>query len=230
MIESLDYTNPYDFQHPHRHDYFEIIFISEGFGNQQIDFTSYHMEAGQLFMIYPGQIHLMQRENAKGIIIQFRKNIFEFITPLKHYRLYFPNSAFNLSKETFDHLYDLTGHMRILLQNKDLSNLSTYKAYSYLQILLITLSEQYTEKQLIQGSQIITSFLSLLPQYIYSRKKVSEYCVLLNCNSEKLNLACKTTLGKSALELIHEELILEIRRLLLLGDQSLKEIAFILNF
>ncbi|MEG1019886.1 MAG: helix-turn-helix transcriptional regulator [Myroides sp.] len=230
MIESLDYTNPYDFQHPHRHDYFEIIFVSKGHGKQQIDFNTYQMEAGQLFMIYPGQIHLMQRDSAKGIIIQFRKNIFEFITPLKHYRLYFPNSAFNLPKETFNHLYDLAGHMQVLLQNKNLSNLATYKAYSYLQILLITLSEQYTDQQLVQGSQIITSFLSLLPHYIYSHKKVSEYCTLLNCSSEKLNSACRTTLGKSALELIHEELILEIRRLLLLGDQSLKEIAFLLNF
>lgn len=230
MIELLDYDNPYDFQNLHRHNYFEIIFILEGEGKQQIDFTTYKMEAGKLFMIYPGQIHLMQRESAKGIIIQFTKNIFEFITPLKHYHLYFPNSAFNLSKEIFNHLYDLTKHMRILLQDKDLSNLSTYKAYSYLQILLITLSEEYPEKQLVQDSQIITSFLSLLPQYIYSHKKVSEYCILLNCNSDKLNFACKTTLGKSALELIHEELIIEIRRLLVLGDQSLKEIAFMLNF
>lgn len=230
IVETLDYNNPYDFQRPHRHDYFEIIFVADGYGKQQIDFTSYPMEKGQLFMIYPGQIHLMQRETAKGTIIQFRKDIFEFITPLKHYRLYFPNSVFNLPKETFDHLYDLTRHMISLLKDKDLSRLSTYKAYSYLQILLITLSEQYSDKELVHGSRLITTFLSLLPQYIHTKKKVSEYCTLMNCSTEKLNVVCKSTLGKTALELIHEELILEIRRLLLLDEQSLKEIAFVLNF
>jgi len=53
---------------------------------------------------------------------------------------------------------------------------------------------------------------------------------LLDCSRDKLNLACKTAFGKSALELIHEELLLEIRRLLVLGELSLKEIAFALNF
>lgn len=230
IIEPLDYANPYDFHRPHRHDYFELLFVSEGQGRQQIDFTAYPMEAGQLFTIYPGQVHLMQRGTAKGMIIQFRKNIFEFIAPLKHYRLYFPNSVFNLSRETFDHLYDLTGRMMTLLQDKDLSTLSTYKAYSYLQIILITLSEQYSEKELVHGPQTIITFLSLLPQHIHTHKKVSEYCSLMNCSAEKLNLACRTILGKTALELIHEELILEIRRLLLLGEHSLKEIAYELDF
>lgn len=230
IIEPLDYANPYDFHQLHRHDYFEILFVTEGQGRQQIDFTAYPMAAGQLFTIYPGQVHLMQRGTAKGMIIQFRKDIFEFITPLRHYRLYFPNSVFKLSKETFDHLYDLTGRMMVLLQDSDLSALSTYKAYSYLQIILITLSEQYSEKELVQGPHTIISFLSLLPQHIHTHKKVSDYCNLMNCSAEKLNLVCRSTLGKTALELIHEELMLEIRRLLLLQEKSLKEIAFELDF
>lgn len=230
IIEPLDYPNPYDFHRPHRHDYFELIFVTSGQGRQQIDFTAYAMERGKIFTIYPGQVHLMQRGTAKGILIQFRKNIFEFITPLKHYRLYFPNSVFDLTDESFEHLYVLAERMMALLQDEDLSRLSIYKAYSYLQIILITLSEQYSEKELLHGPQTIITFLSLLPQYIHTHKKVSEYCALMNCNAEKLNLACRATLGKTALELIHEELILEIRRLLLLGEQSLKEIAFQLDF
>jgi AraC-like DNA-binding protein len=230
IIEPLDYPNPYDFHRPHRHDYFELIFVTSGSGKQQIDFTPYPMEGGQLFTIYPGQVHLMQRGTAEGIIIQFRKDIFEFIVPLKHYRLYFPNSVFNLDKDTFLHLNDLATRMMELLQKDDLSALSIYIAYSYLQIILITLSEQYSEHVLVEGPRTIIRFLSLLPQHIYTHKKVSEYCSLLNCSAEKLNHECKSTLGKTALELIHEELMLEIRRLLLLGELSLKEIAFEINF
>lgn len=230
VIEPLDYPNPYDFHRPHRHDYFELIFVTAGTGKQQIDFTPYSMESGQLFTIYPGQVHLMERGSAEGLIIQFRKDIFEFIVPLKHYRLYFPNSVFNLDRDTFLHLHDLAGRMFGLLQQEDLSQLSIYTAYSYLQIILITLSEKYSHNVLLQGPRTTIRFLSLLPQHIHTRKKVSEYCALLNCSAEKLNLECKTTLGKTALELIHEELMLEIRRLLLLGDLSLKEIAFALNF
>lgn len=229
IIEPLDYPNPYDFHRPHRHDYFEIILVNGGTGSQQIDFTQYDIKAGELFTVYPGQVHLMDRQSATGLLIQFRKDIFEFLHPVKHYLLYFRNPVFRPDAETFLHLYSLTERIMELLGKEDLSPLSIHKAYSYLQIILITLSELRPETAM-QGNHTVTQFLSLLPQNIRGRKKVSEYCDLLGCSSDKLNQCCKTSLGKTALELIHEELLLEIRRLLALGSLSLKEIAFELNF
>lgn len=231
IIEPLDYPNPYDFHQAHRHDYFEIILVKSGNGFQLIDFSPYNIKEGQLFTIYPGQVHLMERKTAQGMIIQFKKDIFEFIHPLKHSHLYFAEASFDLDKETFTHLYDMTESIWDLLQKEDLTPLSIHKAYSYLQIILITLIEKHCNNTVdIQGHQVVTQFLSLLPQNIKTKKKVSEYCDLMNCSSDKLNLACKNRLGKTALKLIHEELILEIRRLLLLNQLSLKEIAYELNF
>lgn len=230
IIEPLDYPNPYDFHHPHRHDYFEIILIKSGNGFQIIDFAPYDIQGGQLYTIYPGQVHLMQRNTAQGMVIQFRKNIFEFIHPLKHSHLYFSQPKFELDEETFSHLYDLTEGIWQLLQKEDLSALSIHKAYSYLQIILITLTELHSNNANLQVQQVATQFISLLPQHIRSKKKVAEYCDLMGCSADKLNLACKNGLGKTALKLIHEELILEIRRMLLLNQLSLKEIAYELNF
>lgn len=230
VIEPLDYPNPYDFHTPHRHDYFEIIFVESGKGSQYIDFKPHTIKGGQLFTVYPGQVHLMQRDTAQGLLIQFRKDVFEFIHPIKHYHLYFSDPTFNPDAETFAHLYEMAEQMLQLLQTEDLSPLSIYKAYSYLQILLISLSELHEERVTLAGHHLITQFLSLLPQNIYQRKKVSEYCDLMGCTPEKLSHACKTGLGKNPLELIHEELMLEIKRLFLLSDLSLKEIAFELNF
>ncbi|MCO6148579.1 helix-turn-helix transcriptional regulator [Flavobacterium sp. NRK1] len=230
IIEPLDYPNPYDFHTPHRHDYFEIILVKSGNGFQLIDFTPYDIHAGQLFTVYPGQVHLLQRNSAEGMIIQFRKDIFEFIHPLKHSHLYFSQPAFNLDNYTFSHLYSLTKNIWQLLQKEELSPFSIHKAYSYLQIILITLTELHNDTVSLQEHQIVTQFLSFLPQNIKSKKKVSEYCDLMGTNADKLNFACKNSLGKTALKLIHEELILEIRRLLLLNQLSLKEIAYELNF
>lgn len=230
IIEPLDYPNPYDFHHPHRHDYFEIILVKSGNGFQLIDFAPYNIQSGQLFTVYPGQVHLMERNTAQGMLIQFRKNIFEFIHPLKHSHLYFSQPAFNLDNETFAHLYDLTESIWQLLQQEELSPLSIHKAYSYLQIILITLTELHCTSADMHTPQVVTQFLSLLPQYVRSKKKVSEYCDLMGCSADKLNIACKSSLGKTALKLIHEEQILEIRRMLLLNQLSLKEIAYELNF
>ena len=230
IIEPLDYPNPYDFHRPHRHDYFELIFVTGGQGRQQIDFSPYDIKGGQLYTIYPGQVHLMERGTADGLIIQFRKDIFEFIHPLKHYHLYYPEPVFNLEPDSFKHLHNLGERMLQLLEDPNLPHLSIYKAYSYLQIILISISESYQEKLPLHGPQTVMQFLSLLPQHISTRKKVAEYCNMMGCSPDKLNIACRAALGKTALELIHEELILEIRRLLLLGQLSLKEIAFELNF
>ncbi|MBF00709.1 helix-turn-helix transcriptional regulator [Flavobacterium coralii] len=230
IIELLDYKNPYDYHKPHRHDYFEIILVEQGEGKQFIDFAEYKISGGQLYAIYPGQIHLMHRNSATGLLIQFRKDIFKFLQPLKHYQLYFPKQVFNLDIESFTHLYDVAVRMMGLLENKELTPFTHHKLYSYLQIILISLPEFHEAKTDMLTTNIVTKFLSLLPQHIKTEKKVSDYCALIGCNTEKLNEACKASLGKTPLKLIHEELMLEIRRLMLLDELSLKEIAFELNF
>lgn len=230
VIEPIDYTNSYDFLKPHRHDYFEIILVKSGKGIQYIDFQSYEMKASQIFNVYPGQVHLMQRNTAQGLLIQFRKDLFEFIRPIQHYNLYFSNPVFNPDIQLFDHLYNLVEQISGLLTKENLSPTSIYKSYSYLQIILITLSEMQDEKLTTENYPSISQFLSLLSQNIYSRKKVTDYCKIMNCTQDKLNNICKTALGKTVLQLIHEELLLEIRRLFLLSPLSLKEIAFDLNF
>ena len=99
VIEELDYSNPYDFNALHRHDYFEIILVKSGEGEQLIDFSTYSMGSEQVFSIYPGQVHLMRRNTTTGLLIQFRKDIFEFMYPLKHHLLYTCSPVFDFSPD-----------------------------------------------------------------------------------------------------------------------------------
>ncbi len=230
VVEPLDYNNPYDYKSLHRHNYFEIIFVKEGNGSQLIDFTSHVMSAGDVFVIYPGQVHLMNRNTTNGILIQFRKDIFEYLHPLRHYQLS-AASRINTPATLFDHLYDIARRISELLRSSPLSPMSIHKAYSYLKIILISLIESVSDRiSNDKEHHILEEYLTLITTHIQTKKKVGEYSDLLNCSPDKLNDVCKRILGKSALELIHEELILEIRRLLLLNEFTLKEMAFHLNF
>src|SRR5690606_22801235 len=110
------------------------------------------------------------------------------------------------------------------------AGLSIHKAYSYLEIILITLIELHADKLPDRHSNLAIQFLSLVTQHLKTKRKVADYCDLMNCTSIKLNMVCKSSLGKTALILIHEELMLEIRRMILLNELSLKEVAFELNF
>ena len=126
VVESLNYPNPYDFNTPHRHDYFEIILIREGGGEQLIDFTQTGLQSNCVYTVYPGQIHLLKRENAEGLILQFRKDIFDFIFPIQYHYLYFPQAGLQLDEDTFRHLYGIAENIRLLNTQQQLSPLSTH--------------------------------------------------------------------------------------------------------
>lgn len=231
VVESIDYNNPYDHKALHRHDYFELIMVNGGRGKQIIDFESYDIQSNEIYLIYPGQVHLMERQSSTGILLQFKKDIFEYIKPIKHYHLYLKGGLIPCNKTTFEQVYTTANFIKDIVKSPTPTKYSTQKACSYLQIVLLTIAE-LSESELSHNkdSHLLEEYLSLLNSNIRSHKKVSEYCGLIGCTSEKLNEACRTGLGKTALELVHEELILEIRRLLLLNEYSFKEVAYELNF
>jgi AraC family transcriptional activator of pobA len=229
-VESLDYTNAYDFHSAHRHDYFEVILIKKSGGTQLIDFTKYELNEGSAFVVYPGQVHLLKRTTAEGIILQFRKDIFEYIFPIKHHLLYFRNPEMRLASEEFTHLYDLAGHIDKLNRKSDLSSVSSHKPFSYLQIILLSLLEHQNVTEERQHINFAGRFLELLNQQIKHKRKVRDFADMLSLNTERLTDLCKQSFGKTPLKLIHEELLLEIKRLILLNQFSLKEVAYELNF
>lgn len=231
VIEPLDYDNTYNYKVPHRHNYFEVMLIETSGGFQFIDLEKYTLDPGQVYTIYPGQVHLLQRGNASGWVIQFKKDIFQYLFPLKHHMLYFSTAITRLSETDFLHCKQLTLAMATLLRNDKLTTLCIEKAYSYLKIILITLIENTGETRFSEEQRIFAStFLALLEQHIGSKRKVAEYAELLHCSTDKFTQLCKVTFGKTPLKLIHEELLIEIHRRILLNTQSLKEIAFELNF
>lgn len=230
VIEPLDYQNAYDFHSAHRHDYFEIILVKQGDGHQFIDFTKTELKAEEVYTIYPGQIHLLNRKTAQGLLIQFHKNIFDFIFPIKHHHLYFQNPQIHLSLESFAHIYALTNQIFELCQTSNLSNLSIHKAYSYLEIILITLIENSNHSFELDDSNFVSKFLSLISEHTKEKRKVSDYAEMMNYSTDKLTALCKKCLGKAPLKLIHEELLIEIRRMMVVSDLSLKEISYELNF
>ena len=231
-VQPLDYANPYNYKQLHRHDYFEIILVKCGEGKQLIDFANLALSKGKVFTIYPGQIHLLKRNTADGLVLQFRKNIFEHLYPLKHHNFYNKLPEQYCDSDTFVHLYDLADRIRVILHGTaEMSPLSLQKACGYLHIILISLLEMQQERASDNKvSMTLAQFVSLITDHISEKKKVSEYAELMRCQPDKLNELCKKGFGRTALEIIHEELLLEIRRLLLLGELSLKEIAYELNF
>ena len=50
---------PYPQTRPHRHNYYEILFIEEGQGFHEIDFQTYIIQGAGMHFLMPGQVHLL---------------------------------------------------------------------------------------------------------------------------------------------------------------------------
>ncbi|MEY8758983.1 helix-turn-helix domain-containing protein [Chryseobacterium tongliaoense] len=229
FVESLDYNNPYDFTKIHKHDYFEILFIQKGGGSQLIDDQNFNLEDRSIFVIHPGQVHLLNRETAEGRIIQFGKDIFAHLFPVEFHHLLFKQPKIVVSEMDFFHLYSLTEHISKIMKQDEPSSLAIFKSYSYLQIILIHLIEKHCVMQ-TKNSSLATRFLELLSLHIKDKKNVVDYATMLYVSADTLNQHCKLNFGKTPLNLINEEVVKETKRLMLLGTHSIIEIAYELNF
>jgi AraC family transcriptional activator of pobA len=68
---------------PHRHTYYEILFIEEGQGFHEIDFHSYNIQGAGLHFLTPGQVHLLTFSTSfQGYIVAFSEDFYTFYNPV----------------------------------------------------------------------------------------------------------------------------------------------------
>ena len=65
----------------------------------------------------------------------------------------------------------------------------------------------------------------MLEKHIAIQKQVSHYTAMMNLSPYQLNEITKTSIGKTASELINEHIILEAKRYLLATTNQIKDIA-----
>ena len=68
-------------------------------------------------------------------------------------------------------------------------------------------------------------FLELLDKHIATHKQVSQYTDLMNLSAYQLNEITKSSIGKTASDLINEHILLEAKRYLLATTNQVKDIA-----
>ena len=76
----------------------------------------------------------------------------------------------------------------------------------------------------------VLTFKDLLEKQYKQSKLVAEYADKINISEKRLNQATAKILGKSPKEMIDDRILLEAKRLLVHGNQSIKEIGFQLSF
>ena len=107
---------------------------------------------------------------------------------------------------------------------------------SYLHLLLSKIYRLSIDRREIsfelshRNAGYLRAFRKSVKQSSSPMKSIREYAAELNITTVHLNRICQSTMGKSALEVVHDFLFLEAKKYIQHTDYSISEIAYRLNF
>lgn len=224
---------------PHRHDYYHMMYITNGVGEHSIDFKTFEIKPNAIFFVSPGQVHALRvSPDVEGYVISFNKDFFHLNNTQTRLDFPFFHSISNAPvvylssdkepkiSQTWDDLYE----------EYQLSHSSTVKMLKALfEVLLIRISRVYTQQPIHQETTVylttqLRTLESLIDTHFKTQKLLSDYANLMHVTPKHLNSICKKGLNKTVTNLIHERLLIEAKRLLLFTTNSITDITFELGF
>ncbi|MGB0871136.1 MAG: helix-turn-helix domain-containing protein [Flavobacteriales bacterium] len=229
-VKRIAYKNPYDFSVYHRHDYFELFLFETGFGGiQNIDFETFKIKSKSMYFVVPGQVHLLNRkQNETGHLIQFTKSFLEvslYPETLNIDYLMKQSSEISLSESQFNKMQSSINKLNEF-QNSE-GEYHKQKLKHQFALFIYEILELFKSNNLqSENLGIADRFSKLITQDVNKERSVVYYANLLEVSVNKLAKETKKALGKTPLKLIHEHLLLEIKRQMIFENKSHKELAF----
>jgi len=207
----------------------------------EVDFNSYPIKRGALFLMNPGQTHHWEfTEAAKGFIFFHSKEFYNLSFPNKNiddYPFFYTsyNLPFLLLKEKEIGLF--IGFFNLILEEFTLNKFMWHqKLVLIVDLLYIETTRLYIKNEqndihkIEKGVTWFRKLEQLIDQNFLTMKKASDYANELNVSTKHLNKVVVNTIGKTTTDLIHQRILLEAKRLLTHGELTVQEIAFELGY
>ncbi|BEG98021.1 AraC family transcriptional regulator [Bacteroides sedimenti] len=237
-LETLHHQLPYDPNAVHRHDYYQILILEEGEAEQRIEFDAYQLKAPCVSVLFPKQFHqLSLSPDSKGTVIMFDDALFCSAVLKKELSAYTVDLQKRLNYIPFDSTSFeevRTIVERMWLHYENLTILKKEQIKFYIKILLLTLVDasqtRTPSRKESEEADVYLRFRELVEEQFKHNRTVAIYAEQLNVTPKRLTAMCQRYTGEAALDVIHERILLEIKRMLVFYDYSNKEIAYELGF
>ncbi|TRZ43155.1 AraC family transcriptional regulator [Robertkochia solimangrovi] len=222
----------------HRSDYFQVVIIGEGSAEQQIEHQPFELSRNEISVVFPHQINALKFEDkTKGIIIQFDEVLF-CSDLLKNELISYNNDLINklnrviLDDNARSKIHNYGEQIFELFQT--LTPIKKEQIRFQIKIMLLEIIEAahqtQTGFQAPDQSDYFARFKALIEDNFKSERSVTFYKDQLQITAKKLNEICKSKTGTTALNIIHERILTEIKRALIFSGKNHKEIAYDLGF
>ncbi len=225
-------------------EFYVMFFVLEGKGYHSIDFVDYEYQKGTMLLIRKGQVHkFFSSAETKGFLLIFTE---DFIIGqmnnqevLKSFNLFydilnFPKIEFDTNKGAF--LNFITLIKQLEYQYKFSDEFATCITRSLLQVViseLLRVKSRMGQLPSVKNRKYLKEFLffqKMVEKSCFEYKKVMEYANRMGLSSKSLNNIAKTVVNKSAKVFIDEITIVQIKRLLIGTNHTIREVAYLSGF
>ena len=224
----------------HRNDFYQILLVTNGKLEVEVDFKKCILEEGMAAVIFPHQVNTLKSVDDAGVeCIKFDETVFcsELLSnELKDYNIDLQNKInfvdLREKREVFESLRSLYKRMSELYADLNMVRMMQIKFMiktMLLQIIDASPSNKI-ERSNEADTQLYIEFRKEVDANFHTKRNVGEYAEMLGVSSKKLNDVCKQYNGMSPLNIIHEKLTLELKKAFLEDNRSLKEISFEFGF
>jgi AraC-like DNA-binding protein len=223
---------------PHRKDFYMLVFVKHGSSRHWVDMLPYTLKPDTLYFTSPQQMHLKEEAAPmKGTSICFTE---EFLD-LEENRLLKqlpviqnPYNGHELLLAPADVSFTEDIITKLLAEYHHTLGWRNSMLLAYLRVLLIYISRlytaQFTRDDRLADGELLKKFKALITENFAQSHDVATYAGMLNLSAGHFSELIKEQSGKTAIEHIHDRLLLEAKRMLFHTNGSIKEIAFQLGF
>ncbi len=242
QVEVFDANRHFAVKYPHRHDFFEVLYLSKGSGNHIIDGNKYEINPPCIFFLSPGQAHKIEfSSDIEGFIFIFTSEFYLINQSNQNRLIEFPffytikqdNPPLQLSRKE-DILFLENLLQQGIAEIKKGENYSIELLRSILDLILTFCSTLYKsdENHFTKGKGhiVVKKFFQLVEEYYHQNISVAHYADKLAITPNHLTQTVTLLTGKTSSQIIKSKQILEIKRLLVHTNLSVTEIAMKLNF
>lgn len=226
---------------PHKHDFYLTVIFTNGSGFHEVDFNSYEVKPGIVFLLRPGQTHHWNlSDDIKGYMIIHNKEFFDInftkrsLDDFPFFYLFQNDPSLVIDRKFME---KIVGLFQEIMDEYNLKQDYKYdKIRSLTDLLYIELSRLY-KSNISVSDQFSTNQLSklkvlesLINEAYLTEKSASYYAERMNISPRHLNRIVQNLLGKTTSDLIIERVMLEAQRLLSGSNITIAELSEFLGY
>ncbi len=242
QVEVFDANRHFQVAYPHRHDFYEVLYVDKGSGYHIIDSNKYEIKPPCVFFMSPGQAHKLElSHDIDGFIFLFTAEFYLINQKNKNRLMEFP-FFFSINQDNPPLLIQSAkednfirslfergckevekgngGSEEIIRSLLDLILLSCHQAYP----------EAYRSVKPGKGHILVKNFFKLIEENYQNNLKVNDYAEMLAVTPNHLTQMTRQIAGKTSIDLILDKLVAEVKRLLLHTNLTVSEIAELMHF